>query len=242
MAMVYVPAGNFTMGSTVAQVQSFLAECPECQPDWMSEEEPQHTVWLDAFWIDRTEVTNAQYQKCVAGGACRVADMPSFDPLGKPAHPVVEVTWADARSYCQWAGARLPTEAQWEKAARGTDARLYPWGNEPADCNRANYWGKEGGCVGTTTPVGSYPAGASPYGALDMAGNALEWVTDWYGQDYYSVSPDRNPAGPDSGPGRVLRGLGWGRSPIGPRVAIRIYTDPAKRGNSIGFRCVVPGS
>jgi eukaryotic-like serine/threonine-protein kinase len=230
------------MGSTAAQVESFLAACSACQPDWMSEEEPQHPVWLDAFWIDRTEVTNAQYQECVAAGACRVADMPSFDPEGKPTHPVVEVTWADARSYCTWAGARLPTEAEWEKAARGTDARLYPWGNEPPDCKRANYWGKEGGCVGTTAPVGSYPTGASPYGALDMAGNALEWVADWYGQDYYSASPDRNPTGPDSGPGRVLRGLGWGPSPVGPHVAIRIYTDPAKRGNSIGFRCVVPGS
>jgi len=241
MILVYVPAGSFLMGSTAADIEQALASCPDCRPGVFDDELPQHTVYLDAFWIDRTEVTNTQYQKCVAAGACRVTDMPSFDPQGKPAHPVVEVTRSDAQSYCNWAGARLPTEAEWEKAARGTDARAYPWGNQPPDCGRANYWGKDGGCVGSTTAVGSYPAGASPYGVLDMIGNAVEWVSDWYGSGYYAASPDRNPRGPDSGSERMLRGGGWGSSLAVPRIALRYYTDPFKRGKSFGFRCVTPG-
>jgi formylglycine-generating enzyme required for sulfatase activity len=229
MVMVCVPAGRFLMGSTDAD--------GEAQDD----EKPQHTVTLDAFFIDRTEVTNAQYQRCVDAGVCLVADMNSYDPQGKPNHPVIEITWNDARIYCDWAGARLPTEAEWEKAARGTDGRIYPWGNQAPDCSLANYWGKDGGCTGHTMPVGSYPAGTSPYGLQDMAGNAWEWIADWYEYAYYGASPERNPTGPESGRYRIVRGGSWTQS--SPRwyirAANRATDDPSLRSPGVGFRCVV---
>jgi formylglycine-generating enzyme required for sulfatase activity len=205
--MVYIPAGEFIMGSDEGD----------------SDERPVHTVYLDAFHIDRTEVANAQYQACVEAGAC---DAPSnttyYDNSNYAQHPVVHVSWDDADAYCRWAGKRLPTEAEWEKAARGTDGRRYPWGNSEPDCNKANY----NDCVGLTTEVGSYPAGASLYGVLDMAGNVWEWVADWYDPGYYSQSPTRNPPGPDSGELRVLRGGSWYRStPSGIRCALRYGAD-----------------
>jgi formylglycine-generating enzyme required for sulfatase activity len=217
--MVYVPAGEFIMGSDEGD----------------SDERPVHTVYLDAFHIDRTEVANAQYQACVEAGAC---DAPSnttyYDNSNYAQHPVVHVSWNDADAYCRWAGKRLPTEAEWEKAARGTDGRRYPWGNSEPDCNKANY----NDCVGLTTEVGSYPAGASLYGVLDMAGNVWEWVADWYDPGYYSQSPTRNPPGPDSGELRVLRGGSWYRStPSGIRCALRYGADLVGWSSVIGFRC-----
>jgi formylglycine-generating enzyme required for sulfatase activity/predicted Ser/Thr protein kinase len=229
MEMVYVPAGEFLMGSTDANSQAG------------EDEKPQHTVYLDAFWIDRTEVTNAQYRLCVEAGACRAPTEcdwgePTYDDASKADHPVVCVSWDDARTYCQWAGAWLPTEAEWEKAARGTDAQLYPWGND-WDSNKCNT--AEGG-VGGTTPVGKYsPAGDSPYGCADMAGNVWEWVNDWYDSSYYSSSPDRNPQAPDSGDLRVLRGGSWGNGRIGARSAVRYWYYPDFRSNYNGYRCVV---
>ena len=224
MTLLYVPAGEFTMGSN--------------QGD--SREKPEHPVYLDAFWIDQTEVTNALYAKCVKAGECQapLSTTPRTRPsyYGNPqfdAYPVVNVAWYDAKKYCEWAGGDLPTEAQWEKAARGTDGRLYPWGNAVPDKTRLNY-NQE---VGDTTQIGIYPAGASPYGALDMAGNVWEWVADWYGADYYSGSPGRNPTGPTSGDGRVLRGGSWANGALFARASNRSRDYPGNRIDVSGFRC-----
>ncbi len=215
--IVYVPAGEFIMGSDEGD----------------SDEQPVHTVYLDAFWIDKYEVTNSQYRKCMEAGACDVpSDTTYYDNADYAEHPVVYVSWNDALAYCQWAGKRLPTEAEWEKAARGTDGRTYPWG-EGIDCDHAQY----DECGGQTVPVGSRSKGASPYGALDMAGNVWEWVADWYDSGYYSQSPGRNPPGPDSSEFRVLRGGSWDDVAHFGRGAYRAGSDPRLRGNFVGFRC-----
>jgi serine/threonine-protein kinase len=209
-----------------------------------SNERPAHTVTLDAFWIDKTEVTNAQYRRCVEGGGCTApgssssASRNSYYGNGSfDNYPVIYVNWNQASAYCRWAGARLPTEAEWEKAARGTDGRQYPWGNQYPDCQRANCGCQEGGCVGDTNQVGSYPAGASPYGALDMGGNVYEWVADWYDGGYYASSPANNPQGPNAGDGRVVRGAGWVNEGSFLRTVWRHHSDPASGSPDFGFRC-----
>jgi formylglycine-generating enzyme required for sulfatase activity len=217
MGMVYVPAGEFTMGSP--------------DGEGSSDEHPQHKVTLDSYWIDRTEVTNDQYRKCLTAGACAQPGYWGDGNYNGGSQPVVGVDWNDAVAYCTWAGARLPTEAEWEKAARGMDGRRYPWGNEEPDCNRANFYG----CAGKPVAVGSYASGASPYGALDMAGNVWEWVNDWYGS--YDASSQQNPQGPASGDARVLRGGSWGNLSDVVRSATR-RGFPVNRISGIGFRCV----
>ena len=215
--MVYVPAGEFIMGSDEGD----------------SDERPMHTVYLDAFYIDKTEVTNDQYRKCVEAGACDTPRKTTYyDNADYAQHPVVYVTWNDADAYCRWAGKRLPTEAEWEKAARDTGGRTYPWGGG-IDCDHAQYRG----CGEGTVPVGSKPKGASPYGALDMAGNVWEWVADWYDSGYYSQSPGRNPPGPDSGEERVVRGGSWLRNQWSARCADRLWYIPWYRPDDVGFRC-----
>jgi eukaryotic-like serine/threonine-protein kinase len=227
MEMVFVPAGEFSMGSDNVG----------------SHENPVHKVYLDAYWIDKFEVTTAQYARCVADGDCSVPHLvesytrdsyygnPSYDD-----YPVIYVNWFQADAYCAWAGGSLPTEAQWEKAARGTDERTYPWGDAAPTCSLANNYG----CVGDTSAVGSYPAGASPYGALDMAGNVWEWVADWYDSGYYSKSPLQNPTGPGSGSSRVLRGGSWNNTEKYVRSASRSGFTPHDYRSSSGFRCVSP--
>ena len=230
--MVYVPEGEFLMGSTGSD------------KDAESDEKPQHKVYLGAFWVDRTEVTNAQYGKCVQVGGCTASVYAGDSRFNGDNQPVVGVDWSQAQAYCQWTGRQLPTEAQWEKAARGTDGQIYPWGNQPITCEYAVMNDGSGNGCGkgaAAWPVGSKPKGASPYGALDMAGNVWEWVADWYEQKYYVSSPPKDPPGPSSGQYRVLRGGSWGNLQSGVRAASRDPGTPGSRSGGIGFRCVGVG-
>ena len=217
-----------------------------------SNEQPLHTVTLSAYFIDKYEVTNARYKACVDAGGCTAPQSvdsstrsPYYGTSTYADHPVVNVTWHQASAFCAWAGKRLPTEAEWEKAARGSsDTRKYPWGNSAPDCTKLNYYHYNGVsygygyCVGDTSRVGSYPSGASPYGVMDMAGNVWEWVNDWYGSDYYSVSPGVNPQGPSTGEDRVLRGGAGDNDGNGVRSAVRGSGNPDDWASSVGFRCV----
>jgi formylglycine-generating enzyme required for sulfatase activity len=215
--MVSVPAGAFLMGCNSSVDTG-------CNPD----ESPYHSVTLDAFSIDKTEVTQAAYTACIAAGAClAIQGLPSDEV------PVHDMTLANAMAYCAWAGKRLPTEAEWEKAARGTDGRSYPWGNAAPTCDRAVF----GTCATAPAPVGGRSAGASPYGALDMAGNVAEWVSDFYAADYYAGAPGSNPPGPSSGTDHVDRG-GWYRSSAAQvRASFREANTTNTAIDYIGFRC-----
>jgi eukaryotic-like serine/threonine-protein kinase len=250
MVLICVPAGGFLMGAS------------ESDPQANDDEKPQHRVDLDAFWIDRTEVTNANFARCMEEGTCRpeIYEVSALTYTPYAVHPDYQdfpalLYEADvAAAYCQWAGRRLPTEAEWEKAARGTDGRTYPWGNEELDCTKASYLGCEntlkpydptGPRCGysrfcRTTKVDSYPIGMSPYGALNMVGNVWEWVADWYSPTYYANSPTRNPTGPDEGEFRVRRGGGTKSLTSDLRVTSRAsgqghhYFD-----GQMGFRCAI---
>jgi serine/threonine-protein kinase len=200
-------------------------------------EKPAHTVALDAFWIDQTEVTNAMYAKCVGEGICKeptnkssYTHLNSYGNSEFDTYPVVYVGWNMAQTYCEWAGRRLPTEAEWEKAARGTDGRTYPWGNEAPNKELLNY----GNNIGDTIAVGSYANGISPYGAYDMAGNVWEWVSDWY--DVYPGG-DASASTSFGQTYRVLRGGSWDVYDVVARSALRYYFTPSYIGNVIGFRC-----
>jgi serine/threonine-protein kinase len=287
MTLVYVPAGEFLMGATDAEVAQALKDCsgsgfPEC--DLINSEKPQHTVSLDAYWIDKTDVTNAMFAQFVQAtgyktnaekqGYAYVLNLskglsngisaelwepipganwqhprgPGSDIKGLDDHPVVQVSWNEAKAYCEWAGRQLPTEAQWEKAARGPDGRKYPWGNDPvagnllnfADKNLAVSWADKTIDDGYqfTSPVGHYPKGASPYGVLDMAGNVDQWVADWYDEKYYASSPAQNPPGPASGQNRVERGGAYLGSTWNFRTAYRDWEVPEFGLDFLGFRCV----
>jgi len=262
MAQVRVPAGEFVMGTT-------------SHADARDNEKPRHAVYLDGYWIDRTPVTNAMFARFVKaaryktdaeqagsgyafnpesqnweelrGTDWRHPRGPSSSVEATGDHPVVQVTWADAAAYCRWAGARLPTEAEWEKAARGTDERDYPWGDAEVSGDRVNFadrnlnvsWANTSIDDGYafTAPVAGHPAGLSPYGVLGMAGNVWQWLADWYDAGYYVHSPRRNPAGPPSGEFRVARGGAWGGAVRDLRAWHRGWGPPGMRADGQGFRC-----
>lgn len=219
--MVLIPAGPFMMGSDSGPIS----------------EQPAHEVTLDAFYIDQYEVTNARYANCVATGACSLPGCTTaYNDPDKADHPVVCINWQKADTYCYWRGDRLPTEAEWEKAARGTDGRLWPWGDASPNEALLNFNRN----VDDTTPVGSYPDGVSPYGVYDLAGNVFEWVADWYSQDYYATTPSQNPEGPDAGEYKIVRGGSWPDSDRYVRTSYRSLSSPHALNDYSGFRCAAP--
>ena len=240
--MVLVPAGEFFRGCN----QGLDTNC-------LSNEKPGHLVFLEAFLVDRTEVPASRYQACVDAGTCSVPVEGSFEPGTKPNHPATGVTYEQALAYCGWMDRRLPTESEWEKAARGgcelvtncsSQARLYPWGNAVPTC--ATAWYSSCTATAATRPVGTLPEGASPYGALDMAGNAAEWVADWY-MGLYEIENDSNPTGPDFGTYRSIRGGNSGGS-NGSAAKMRVswrgsdvphmsWSGTSK--GQLGFRCAL---
>ncbi len=274
--MILIPAGEFLMGSTTTTIEEW-SRIDDCGPNKqcnLEDEFPQHPVMLDAFLIDKFEVTNAQYLKFVQaakhrppadskGGEDRSRNLweGSKVPTTAAGLPAVNVDWHDANAFCEWAGKRLPTEAEWEKAARGPEGRVFPWGPnwERTRLNSASllagqdlmsydawagWWDAKGfelleakTLAGVLKPVGSFPVGVSPYGVHDMAGNVSEWVADWIASDYYQGSPDRNPKGPDKGEKRGVRGGSWYNHANATRTSIRRDAYPTHRANTIGFRC-----
>ena len=235
--MLVVNAGDFLMGTN----QGF------------DPEGPAHVVYLSAFYIDKYEVTNAQFRAYARAAGASLPPETGNPLFSNDRQPVVGVTWAEADAYCRWRSGRLPTEAQWEKAARGTNGRTYPWGEEAPGgeyaimdlggrCGRTNWANPSAGPVPGefchTMAVGSRPRGASPYGLLDMAGNAWEWCSDWYDDTYYGRSPREDPSGPASGTFRVVRGSSWHHLPHYLKTSARFRFYPDQRGNFIGFRCV----
>lgn len=248
--MVYVPGGVFNMGSS--------------QDTGHADEGPIHKVCLNGYYIDKYEVTNAQFKEFVdatgyvtdAEKSAASEDVRTWrNPHGAeskaesvPDHPVVCVSWNDANAYAEWAGKRLPTEAEWEKASRGTDGRIYPWGNQNLTGTSANIADRSAALRWSdnsvednqkrTAPVGSFPDGNSPYGVEDMAGNVWEWCYDWWSKDFYSISPSQNPIGPEAGEFRVIRGGSWFYSSDGTRTTQRMHFRPAGISEAVGFRCV----
>jgi formylglycine-generating enzyme required for sulfatase activity len=236
--MVLIPAGEFTMGR---DADDELATCreynSECRLDWFTDEAPPHTVYVDDFYIDIYEVTNAQYKACVDAGACEPPTRndsytrssyyanPEFN-----AYPVINVNWYQAQTYCAWRGGRLPTEVEWEKAARGTDGRTYPWGEE-LDSSFTNYHYN----VSDTTVVGSYEKGKSPYGLYDMAGNVWEWVVSLHRPYPYTSNDGREAISVDGM--RVMRGGSWGYVGLSVSTAYRYGVDPSESNLDLGFRC-----
>lgn len=229
--MVVVPAGSFLMGS---DPQKDRAAGPQ--------EFPQRRVHLDTFWIDRYEVSNVDYLRFVLGTG---ADWPKFwretpFPEKVSLHPVINVSWYEADAYCQWAGKRLPSEAEWEKAARGEQAPIFPWGDEPAGwikSNIAHSGSKRGFKYPPLANVTRYDKGVSPYGVYQMAGNVSEWVSDWFDPEYYRRGVDVNPQGPDTGEMKVFRGGSWNEDPEVARSAGRNAGPPDRRSYLTGFRC-----
>jgi formylglycine-generating enzyme required for sulfatase activity len=217
--LLYVPGGELRMGSEEEDEDA----------------RPVHLVRVSPFWLAKYEVTRAQYEQFMkATGHPKPAQWTNKLLAASPSQPVVGVSWDDAVAFCRWAGGRLPTEAEWEFAARGTTSRRYPWGDEDPDTTRAAFHLDVG--FGSTRPVGGAKQGASPFGLLDMAGNAFEWCSDWYGSRYYAESPRQDPKGPPSGEQRVIRGGAWISLPDACRAAARGKYPPASRSTLVGFR------
>lgn len=274
MILVYIPSGGFTMGSSDADALAAFERCKEvfgeqCTWERYADETPLHTVTLDEFWIDQTEVTNAMYARflnemgnCTSESLrCKVvwyaagqedARLALVEGIWEPQsgyeeHPVTSVTWHGASAYCEWAGRRLPSEAEWERAARGTSLEPYPWGEELPDGNTANFCDRncsqdsmdpaiDDGYAGTA-PVGSYPEGQSPFGVLDLSGNVWEWTADWYDAGYYQKSPEDNPEGPRSWGFKVIRGGSFLSIDMILRAATRADENINSAYGSLGFRC-----
>ena len=250
MMMVCVPGGTFEMGSTDDEIDTMLKICNDargdCQRAWFEDEQPVHAVVVDGFWMDRTEVTNQQYQKCVADGRCKASIYASSDDFNDDDYPVVGVSWDDAVAYCAWAEARLPTEAQWEYAARGMEGNVYPWGNV-FDGTKLNYcdrncsfgWADKSIDDGyaLSAPVGSFPRGPSWIGALDLAGNVWEWTADWDAE--YPVGLQINPEGPESGDYKVLRSASWNFYDGNVHSTFRLRLTPQMEKSDVGIRCVI---
>jgi len=225
VSMVLVPAGEFTMGS-----------------ERYTNEKPLHLVYLSAFYMDVYEVTNAAYKVCVDANVCTppqsTNSLARFTYYGNKEfddYPVIRVDWDQAKTYCEWRQASLPTEAQWEKSSRGIDGRTFPWG-EVISCSYTNYLGCNK-VDNDTLPVGSFEAGKSPYGIYNLAGNVWEWVSDWYLEDYYQTSPYIDPLGPESGVEKILRGGGYSTLGAYMRSYYRGAISPTEFRNDIGFRC-----
>ncbi|MDE3040112.1 MAG: formylglycine-generating enzyme family protein [Nitrospirota bacterium] len=226
--MVSIPAGPFIRGTDHGGF----------------DEQPQRTLVLDTFAIDRYEVTNFQYQQFVEATGHRKSGPPSryaknMRKMRGINQPVVYVSWEDAEAYCRWKGKRLPTEAEWEKAMRGTDGRLWPWGNVEQP-NGAN-WARVRDGHDVTASVGSVLTDKSPYGVMDGAGNVMEWVADWYAESYFKEAPEQNPQSPEYGTFRVLRGGGYATTGGDIRITSRSKMVPDFRDETIGFRCAVSG-
>jgi formylglycine-generating enzyme required for sulfatase activity len=257
MEVVYVSGGTFQMGSSEAEIDAAFQQCKqdrgagECSRERFEDEAPPHAVTLDSFWVDKTEVTNTQFAAFLnergnqkeggatwmdlndetslienAGGAYRPKS-------GYDSHPVIEVSWYGAAAYCEWVGGRLPTEAEWEYAARGQQGDTYPWGDDAPTCDLAQFEA----CSGTTLPVGSFPNAASRGGVQDMAGNVWEWVDDWY-DGYASTTAQTDPTGRETGDKRVLRGGSWDWYAYNVRSANRFSSQPERTHHDVGFRCV----
>ncbi|HLO33807.1 MAG TPA: SUMF1/EgtB/PvdO family nonheme iron enzyme [Anaerolineales bacterium] len=231
VVMVLVPAGTFQMGAVKRDLNA------------LSDEKPSHPVDLPAYYIDKFEVTNALYKVCADEGKCKppiqTDSYTHFKYYGNPTfddYPVVWVNWTMANNYCTWREARLPTEAEWEKAAHGPNPHLYPWGDTEPACPVVNFNGPHG-CDNDVHEIGSFEAGKSPYGVYDMAGNVWEWVADWYSQVYYGISPMTNPTGPNSGQGKVLRGGAWNSSKDDIRTSKRRSFPTNGNNFNLGFRC-----
>ena len=243
--MVLVPEGEFTMGEDVIDAWT---ECQkwryDCSLDQFEDLGPIHQVYLDAFYMDKYEITNALYRDCVDSEVCeqpiKISSYTRSDYFENPEfdnYPVIYVTWEMANAFCEWREARLPTEAEWEKAARGVDSRTFPWGEGKVGCEYANI---SMPCKGDTTKVGSYPRDVSPYSVYDMAGNVTEWVADWYSENYYEISPFENPPGPEAGKERVVRGSFWINSKITQQEGKIVYRNaPSVKPvyPALGFRC-----
>jgi formylglycine-generating enzyme required for sulfatase activity len=217
--VVKIPAGEFLMGNRETEVPTL-----------------EHKVYVSTYLMDKTPVTWSQFKKFAGATGASLPPNPPYWGIHDD-HPAVFVTWEEGRAYCQWAGGRLPTEAEREKAARGTDGRKYPWGEEEPNPERAvfrRYWGNQ-----ATDPVGTHPSGASPYGLLDMGGNVWEYVADWYDPKYYEVSPQRDPKGPRTGRARVVRGGSWDSRPIVLMTSQRNFAYRGYREGDFGFRCAM---
>ena len=234
--MILIPAGPFTMGSN----------------DGLPNERPEHSVSLDAYYIDQYEVTAGRYQQFIESAKRNLP--PTWDDEAAQTMsnlPAVGMSWTDAAAYCKWTGRRLPTEAEWEKAARGTDGRRYPWGHMQPFVDIANYnrgvWVSDAitlvpvnsGLEGMSVRHGLKEGGKSPYGLFHMAGNAAEWVADWYDREYYQKSPEKSPTGPSQGERRVLRGGSWADLPAALRVTARFSAEPDFEDRTMGFRCAM---